>query len=301
MSDFAKSSGAAGAERPHPGQLLAGHFRQSYGYSIYRPQGTRDWLLFYTLDGEGVFQFGQERIVCGAGDVAILLPGTVHHYSTAPGSAWHFLWAHFYPEPHWSPYTQLPERSKGFVLLPVVSARTRERIEQTMTAVMFDSREAADYGEELGLNGLLSVLMLLKQQTQRSHRTVPDARVAEALDHMVRNMQTDIRVDDLARRVCMSPSRFAHLFKEQTGLSIIETLLRMRLREAARMLRFTVRPAAEIAEDVGFTSYNNFTKQFKAFYGLPPQMYRRTHGNTAGGGVDGDAAGGTVDGGAMQG
>jgi AraC family transcriptional regulator of arabinose operon len=70
----------------------------------------------------------------------------------------------------------------------------------------------------------------------------------------------------------------------------------MRLREAARMLRFTVRPAAEVAEDVGFTSYNNFTKQFKAFYGLSPQQYRRTHGNALGEGLGGVLNDNTVQG-----
>jgi transcriptional regulator GlxA family with amidase domain len=67
----------------------------------------------------------------------------------------------------------------------------------------------------------------------------------------------------------------AHLFKEATGESIMATLLKLRLSQARRLLEFTNRPVGEIARSVGFQSSFHFSRQFKSFYGLSPQIYRK--------------------------
>lgn len=42
------------------------------------------------------------------------------------------------------------------------------------------------------------------------------------------------QIEDLAKKGCLSPSRLVHLFNEQVGGSIIETLINYRMKQAEK-------------------------------------------------------------------
>ncbi len=67
---------------PAPGLLVADHFIRGGEYETYRSKGTRDWLITFTLDGEGTYLLDGNAYPCTKGDLIILLPGTTHHYHT---------------------------------------------------------------------------------------------------------------------------------------------------------------------------------------------------------------------------
>jgi AraC family transcriptional regulator of arabinose operon len=90
-----------------------------------------------------------------------------------------------------------------------------------------------------------------------------------------------LSVAGLAGLVGLSPSRLTHLFKETVGASIVQTVLQLRLRQAARLLEFTDLTVAEIAAQVGFESAFYFSRQFKAHYGVSPSTYREMGGSSA--------------------
>jgi AraC family transcriptional regulator of arabinose operon len=84
-----------------------------------------------------------------------------------------------------------------------------------------------------------------------------------------------VTIQELAHQVSLSPSRLAHLFKQEVGRSIIETLIAIRLQQAARLLEYTSLHINEIAREVGFQSASYLSRQFAAYYGHSPQAYRQ--------------------------
>jgi AraC family transcriptional regulator, arabinose operon regulatory protein len=257
---------------PPPGILVSDHFVEPYGYSTFRSKGTRDWLLTYTLSGQGVYHLEGETVLCSTGDVVLLSPGTPHHYLTPEGQTWEFLWVHFVPEPRWSELLQLPERLPGLLFHHIEAKWLRQRLFEAFQRLIRDSKETDYWGRLLGINALEEVLVLLAQSAAR--RSVIDPRVEDTLHYLSSNLREQLTITSLAKRALLSPSRFAHLFKEQTGDSVMETLLKLRLRHAARLLEHTTLPVAEIAEEVGFRSPFYFTKQFHAMFGASPTKYR---------------------------
>lgn len=248
--------------------VIAGHYHESDTYSILRPDGMSDWLITYTLGGEGYFETdGCEQRV-RTGDVTLLKPGTPHRYGTTKGKIWDFVWAHF---------------TGGFMdtsLLPLDSLTikqieqqgVRERIYQAFHRILSDSREQGAYWHELCLGALREVLMLLaKQQTSGF-----DPRIEETLYLLAQRMQETVRIEELARSVGLSASRLSHLFKENTGESIVEALNRMRIKQAALLLAHTNRNANEAAHDVGFQNYNHFTRQFRKYIGVTPSEFSQS-------------------------
>ena len=79
----------------------------------------------------------------------------------------------------------------------------------------------------------------------------------------------------LAALVSLSPSRFRHLFKQETGTSPSQYLKAFRLRKAEVMLRTTFLSVKQILKQVGIGSNSHFVRDFRKIHGVTPTAYRR--------------------------
>ena len=82
----------------------------------------------------------------------------------------------------------------------------------------------------------------------------------------------------LAALVNLSPSRFRHLFKQETGTSPAQYLKDYRMRKAESMLRSTFLSIKQILKQVGIVSNAHFVHDFRSLYGMTPTAYRRRVG-----------------------
>jgi len=80
----------------------------------------------------------------------------------------------------------------------------------------------------------------------------------------------------LAAQVNLSPSRFRHLFKQETGTTLGQYLKEVRLRRAAKLLRTTFLTIKQILKQVNLGSNAHFVHDFRKLYGITPTAYRRT-------------------------
>lgn len=85
----------------------------------------------------------------------------------------------------------------------------------------------------------------------------------------------DVSLKDLARTLCISPSRTSHIVTVLFGMSFQELLLSERMTRARNLLLSTSYPAKEIASAVGFRNVFYFGRVFRNFYGVPPVRFRR--------------------------
>jgi transcriptional regulator GlxA family with amidase domain len=85
---------------------------------------------------------------------------------------------------------------------------------------------------------------------------------------------------DMGAEVNLSSWRLAHLFKSETGMSPQRYLTLVRLQRAKDLLETTFLSVQEIGAAVGIRNPSQFTKTFKAAYGMTPVEYRRTQFET---------------------
>jgi AraC family transcriptional regulator len=64
------------------------------------------------------------------------------------------------------------------------------------------------------------------------------------------------------------------VFRRETGETPHQYVSRLRLEEAARLLRATDQTVLQIAIAVGFENASHFSVQFKRDYGVTPLAYR---------------------------
>ena len=81
----------------------------------------------------------------------------------------------------------------------------------------------------------------------------------------------------LAQISHLHPNYLCALFKEYTGETVFEYLIRFRVETAAELLKKEDLPAGKVGEMVGFRSESLFYRQFKAIMGVTPKAYASQH------------------------
>lgn len=93
--------------------------------------------------------------------------------------------------------------------------------------------------------------------------------------HINQNYREDITLDTLANVGHINKYYLAHTFKKDIGISPIEYLNNVRIREAKTLLETTDYSIAEIAAFNGFSSQSFFTQAFKRTTNKTPSTYRK--------------------------
>lgn len=78
-------------------------------------------------------------------------------------------------------------------------------------------------------------------------------------------------MDDIARHVNLSTTRFKHRFKAVTGLASKWKLRMLRVERATKLLRGSDLQVRQIAADAGFPVVGTFVRNFRAARGLSPE------------------------------
>jgi AraC-like DNA-binding protein len=95
---------------------------------------------------------------------------------------------------------------------------------------------------------------------------------------VLRRLESDFEaphsLSELARDAGLSSYHFLRVFKDTTGITPHQWLLRARLRRAALLLVATRNAVTDIALDVGFEDLSNFIRTFRAEFGTSPRSYR---------------------------
>jgi len=291
------------APSPPPGLVTVGRFDQHPGYSVSRPDGADSWLIIWTTGGEGRLTQGAAETRAGAGDLVVLGPDLPHHYAVAPGARhWAFWWVHCQARPTWTewlrPYalgdrlyavTPVPDGVRGRLDSAFrrmladarwtgAGAPPEGRTEEELDREPEDVRVAVAHGtaaRELTLCSVESVVLLATATAREApDRSGLDGRIRQAEALIAADPGAPHTVESLAAGVSLSPSRFAHLFTQQLGLSPMRALLAARLLHAARLLEATDLPVERVAAASGFSSPFHFNRVFRQRYGAPPGAYR---------------------------
>jgi two-component system response regulator YesN len=119
---------------------------------------------------------------------------------------------------------------------------------------------------------LMSVLereAVVIEGDEAGRKVIEDVRAV-----LEREYAEDLGLDQLAARVYLSPSYLSHLFKKETGISLIKYLTNYRVEKAKELLCGTNMKIAQISKEVGYRNYSYFCSLFKNYTGMTPAQLR---------------------------
>jgi two-component system, response regulator YesN len=104
-----------------------------------------------------------------------------------------------------------------------------------------------------------------------------NVHVHRALSYILQSYHEALGLQEVARHVGLSGYRLAHLFREHTGRTVVETIREVRLQRAEVLLRENTLTCAEVAYAVGFSDQSYFSMLFRKHAGETPGAYQRRH------------------------
>lgn len=175
-------------------------------------------------------------------------------------------------EPHYSDFMAI----SGLFRKPAL-VELDQPLQQLVQLSAAEIRRArSDHGIR---NHLATAILLALSERLRgqaggdAHRRVPfDPEVLRR--YVLEHLGQPIRVEDLARIACLSPSRFHEVFRQRTGTTPHQFLLNTRLDQACQLLRNSSLTVSDISVRTGFSSQSALTSALRKHRNVTPTGVR---------------------------
>jgi len=244
------------------------HFWHSGSLWIGSGQGRSEWhehhahQLALALDGE--FRFRAERNAGWTRFQAVIVPSHCPHEFELDGATV----AHLFVEPESIEGRALSRQFSGQGISALPQPTARESADRLLDA--FRGNAGADAMRAVARGAVVSLA-----GTTRSTATDPagDARLARALVYIRSRVRTPVPLAEAAAVAALSPSRFRHLFVQETGTSFRAYLLWLRI-NAAIEAAMAGASWTEAAHEAGFADSAHLSRTHKRMFGIEPTAIR---------------------------
>jgi AraC-like DNA-binding protein len=174
------------------------------------------------------------------------------------------------------------------LLPPLLLLRATEganRVIKNILEILAHETARRDMGSHAAIARLFELLFIQAVRVHCEQHALPetgwlaassDANLKHAIHAIHNNLGHDWTLESLAKIAGMSRSAFAARFKQKTGQTALDYLIRWRMHKAAHLLRHSGQSLHEIANRVGYQSDAAFNRVFKREIGVNPGEFRRT-------------------------
>lgn len=224
--------------------------------------------------GRGEFEAGRgPPQPVEAGMAFVLLPKVWHRYRPDPASGWEESWIEV--------QGPIVDRLRASRVLTKQSMLRRDAVAAGLD-IALEAVHARARKLEAGFDPDLSAAALgVLAAWERAGQAAPSrsrmtAAIKEAERRLTERFREPVNVAELARSLGVAYSHFRRGFKEATGYSPWQYVLRLRLGFARRLLSSSDVTLDEAASQLGFGSGFHLSRAFKQMYGVAPDPWRRS-------------------------
>ena len=214
---------------------------------------TRDYtLIHFVTKGHGTYIVNGTKYRVGPGEAFIICPDVITTYCADSKDPWQYYWVGF--DGNLSKiFSELP---------PVVQYKTNWAKEITNLEHDWSTIE---YHVASKLFLMYSEWFSDRKEKNDYIRSVEDYVRAKYVEH--------VSVEDIAERLNLDRRYLTRIFKQNTGKSIQEYIIGVRMEKAQKLL-MKGSTVAESARLCGYDDVCNFSKMFKKHAGISPGKWR---------------------------
>ena len=258
------------------------HFRSvgSHSHGYYELYFFEEGAVTMEIDGRGHS--------LQPGDVIVIPPGMDHRASlTNPEKPYRrfvfwlrepFLKALETKSPDCSYLLRRAETRSRYVYRfdPVAFNALRTRL-----FTLLDEIHADRFGKATAIELIITDLLLflsrtVYEQEQRRNRKEQLSRYEAITAYVDEHLDEPLSLDALARQFYISKYYLVHLFRENTGLSLHQYILKKRLAACCDAMQGGA-AVGEVYRQWGFGDYSAFYRAFRKEYGMSPSAYLELH------------------------
>ena len=125
------------------------------------------------------------------------------------------------------------------------------------------------------LNLQYHMILEFTEQVEKLHLGHHPTKLATDVANYVRHhLSEPISTEKMASEFYLSRPYLSTKFRQETGETLTDFILREKAEEAKRLLRYSDKSASAIGSYLGFSSHGHFIRVFKKYAGITPNEYR---------------------------
>lgn len=270
-----------------PGNLFKVETKKRTAFNMRTKHSHAHYEIYYLLSGERYYFIDDRIYHVNQGDI-IFIPSNVVHRTTAANNGEHERTVVYFQD---QLLTDLaPELKKHPIImncfyrdskvlrLKLVDQTTVENILTKLVAEAANSQpDSLLYQKALLIELLVIVNRLWPTEDDPSLDSLNPIheKIHKIVRYICDNYATKITLTELSEQFYISQFYLSRMFKEVTGLTLIEYLNTVRIKEAQSLLQETDHSITEIAGLVGYDNQTYFGRMFKRNTGMTPRDYRK--------------------------
>lgn len=234
--------------------------------------------LLLTCSGESDYLIHDRKEHITPGDLIVYNAGVVHDEVSGPGKeiGSYCVAIAGIRLPGLSPNMLIPSDAR-----PVFETGEMFEDMRMLCKMMFEQLSSgAEEAEAVCHYLMLALLRKVLALTSNIHEQPipePDILGRRIKEYIDRHYMEPITLQDIGEALHMSPYYLSHVFKQMSGYSPVQYLLRRRIGEAQTLLITTDYSITRISEMVGYDTQSYFNLQFTKHVGMPPNKYRKNY------------------------
>lgn len=111
-----------------------------------------------------------------------------------------------------------------------------------------------------------------------SQENFPKNKIIRTIEEYISNNFSSVTLEGLSGVVNMNFQYISKYYKQKTGKSFSDYLLRIKMEKASELLLDYHNNICEVSELAGYRNPKNFSRAFRCFFGISPSEYRKKNG-----------------------
>ncbi|BBH21812.1 AraC family transcriptional regulator [Paenibacillus baekrokdamisoli] len=258
--------------------LFSGESQTKPGHMV-GPKVYDFYLMHHVLSGSGTFSYEGEQREVSAGQSFLIHPDQLISYASSESEPWRYRWIAF----EGPQAAKLVSGAGLSAQQPIINTGLNPRVSVLYRSIERSFRHGGSTAH-LRAAGYLYLLfaefgMLLSKEEAGAPQRGNDGKalIQQVIRYLSTQYTEPISIENIAEMLGYNRAYLSRLFKQQTGLTPVTFLLKLRIDKAHLLLRERLELTIEqVAASVGFQDPLYFSKQFRRFYGQSPTVYRET-------------------------
>lgn len=132
------------------------------------------------------------------------------------------------------------------------------------------------FNHALDIKDIKEYLLQLLEQIQSNINSLDSKGriIFDVENFILKNYDKELSINKIAEHVYLTPTYLCQLYKKTTGRTLNQFILEVKMNKAKLLLTNTNLKIGEIADRLGYTNQNYFTKTFTKYFGINPSTFR---------------------------
>ncbi len=265
--------------------LNLSHVRRSQHYNMVEEHAHPEWELYFLLSGERLYFIRDHLVQVKKGDLVLIPAGEVHKSLPVKGPIHEricldFLEIFLDPVSKSMMELNLLNVFKGGRLFRLKEA-DQSWVQRELFRMLAEARDSTGAWEDAVRLILANILLFLRrcdagQQFIDGSHSPSLEWLLPLLQYLADHYMEQITLPGIAALFYLHPSYLSRAFHKATGMTFINYLAELRVREGRVLLETTQMPSTLIGEACGFEDGIRFGRVFKRVTGQTPGGYRKS-------------------------